>query len=540
MRIELLKEPYLEYGNDFISDDPKMGIAAGGFFSLSNNTHRSELHYAVIGTNNNIESVKKWIDQFEHPIEAVSDDITITADAAIVDGEVFDNILDMEDESSLFHELAVVSRDRIKKDISDTLSGDKTEDSYQTVNKRLNPDFPGFHPNHPFYCKFVNDEVNNIPIKEAQIKTIIDDESLKAFDKMIRICDLYIEAYKFLITKSMSRAEVCFIAIPSKVFKRFASLPYQGNRFFNLRRYLKAQLITLPNAVPVQIILEDTFTGTRKSLQDLSMQAWNFCVANYYKNTGTPWTLSLKDKNSCFIGISFHKVLSSESNVMRSSVAQAFNYEGKGIIFVGEQFEWDAKKNSTPAPHLSYEYAKKLIADVVNEYKIYNKNLPPTRIVIHKTTDFWDSKINSDYAEVEGLRDGIRLVLGDNIEIDLVTIKSADLKLLRKQGNFPVIRGTLLHQDEATGILYTTGYIPYYETFPGVHIPHPLEISIYEAESTLKKICEEVLALTKMNFNNCNYYNSLPITIQFAQKVGEIIQYMEDGATPPNKYFFYM
>ena len=40
MRIELLKEPFLEYGNDFISDDPKMGISAGGFFSLSNNTHR--------------------------------------------------------------------------------------------------------------------------------------------------------------------------------------------------------------------------------------------------------------------------------------------------------------------------------------------------------------------------------------------------------------------------------------------------------------------------------------------------------------------
>jgi hypothetical protein len=270
------------------------------------------------------------------------------------------------------------------------------------------------------------------------------------------------------------------------------------------------------------------------------MQAWNFCVANYYKNTGTPWTLSLKDKNSCFIGISFHKVLSSDSNVMRSSVAQAFNYEGKGIIFVGDQFEWDSKKTNTPAPHLNYEYAKNLIANVIQEYKLYNKNLAPTRIVIHKTTDFWDSKINSDYAEVEGLKDGIRSVLGNDVEIDLVAIKSANIKLLRKQGNYPVIRGTLLHVDEATGVLYTTGYIPYYETFPSSHIPHPLEINIYEAESTLKKISGEILALTKMNFNNCNYYNSLPITIQFAQKVGEIIQYMEEGTTPPNKYFFYM
>ena len=540
MRVELLKEPFLEYGNNFISDDPKMGISAGGFFSLSNNTHRSELHYAIIGTNINTEGVKKWVDQFEHPIEASSEEISIVQNSAIIDGEVFDNIMDMEDDGSLFQELALLSKEKIRKDISETLSYEPTDETYQSVNKRLNPDFPGFSENHPFYCKFVNDESNNIVIKESQIKEIIEDSELPSFDKLVRICDLYIEAYKFLISKSLSPAEVCFLTIPTKVFKKFASLPFKGSRYFNLRRYLKAQLITLPNAIPVQIILEDTFMGTKRSIQDLSMQGWNFCVANYYKNSGTPWTLTLKDKNTCFIGISFHKVLSGESNVVRSSVAQAFNYEGKGIIFVGEQFEWDSRKTNTPAPHLDYDYAKKLIADVVKEYKVYNKNLPPTRIVIHKTTDFWDSKINENYAEVEGLKDGIHDILGKNVEIDLVSIKSADIKLLRKQGNYPVIRGTLLHIDQATGILYTTGYIPYYETFPSGHIPHPLEINIYEAESTLTKISQEVMALTKMNFNNCNYYNSLPITIQFAQKVGEIIQYIDEGVLPPNKYYFYM
>jgi hypothetical protein len=540
MKVELLKEPFLEFGNDFISDDPKLGISAGSFFSVSNNTHRSELHYAIIGTNNNIEAVKKWIDKFENPIEATSEEIDIVKEAGIIDGEVLDNIMEIEDDGSLFHLLAKQAEEEIKKEIREDISLGEESESYIVVNKRLNPDFPGFNEEHPFYCRFVNDEANNKTIKEAQIKEIMEDEELQAFDKLVRICDLYIAAYKLLISKSVSKPEVCILTIPTKVFKRFASLPFKGSRFFNLRRYLKAQLITLPNAIPVQIILEDTFLGTRRSLQDLSMQAWNFCVANYYKNTGTPWTLSLKDKNSCFIGISFHKVLSSDSNVMRSSVAQAFNYEGKGIIFVGDQFEWDSKKTNTPAPHLNYEYAKNLIANVIQEYKLYNKNLAPTRIVIHKTTDFWDSKINSDYAEVEGLKDGIRSVLGNDVEIDLVAIKSANIKLLRKQGNYPVIRGTLLHVDEATGVLYTTGYIPYYETFPSSHIPHPLEINIYEAESTLKKISGEILALTKMNFNNCNYYNSLPITIQFAQKVGEIIQYMEEGTTPPNKYFFYM
>jgi len=339
MRIELLKEPFLEFGNDFVSDDPKMGISAGGFFSLSNNTHRSELHYAIIGTNSNIEDVKRWISAFENSIEAKSEEVSVISEAAIIDGEVFDNIMDSEDDESLFKELAQEAKEQIRNDLKAELSELDTAESYFTVNKRLNPDFPGFNDAHPFYCKFVNDEANNIVIKEAQIKEIMENDALIAFDKVIKICDLYIDSYRFLIEKSLSKAEVCFITIPSKVYKKFSSIPFKAGKFFNLRRYLKAQLITIPNAIPVQIILEDTFLGTRRSLQDMAMQAWNFCVANYYKNAGTPWTLSLKDKNTCFIGISFHKVLSSENNVVRSSVAQAFNYEGKRIIFVGEQFE---------------------------------------------------------------------------------------------------------------------------------------------------------------------------------------------------------
>jgi len=80
--------------------------------------------------------------------------------------------------------------------------------------------------------------------------------------------------------------------------------------------------------------------------------------------------------------------------------------------------------------------------------------------VIHKKTDFWDSKTNVNYAEVEGIKDGIREELCEDVEIDLVSIKSANQKLLRRDGNYPVITGMLLHIDKVSGALYTTGYIP--------------------------------------------------------------------------------
>lgn len=529
MKIELLREPNLEFGNDFISDDPKMGISVGGFFSKSNNTHRSEVHLGIIGTQNNIEETLSWINKFREPIEASDDvDNKILNDSTIVDGEVID-VSENEDDSSEYENLF--------SEVEEINNNEEIPISH--INKRLNPDFIGFNKEGNFNCEFINDEANNHEIRESRIKEIMENKDIKSFDKAVRVGDLYIEAYTALIERSVSKPNVCFIIVPSKVFKRLHSISLGRGKFFNFRRYLKAKLICIPNSIPVQIILEDTILQKKKSLQDLSMQAWNFSVANYFKNGCTPWTLGLKEKHSCFIGISFHKALNAEDHQMRASIAQAFNYEGKGIIFVGKQFKWDDDINKTKAPHLTYEYAKELIKEIIKEYQKYN-SISPNRVVIHKTTDFWNISSNPDYAEAEGLRDGIKEILGDNAKIDLITIKRAEIKLLRTEGQYPVIRGTLLHVDSYTGILYTTGYIPYYETFPGVHIPHPIEITIYEGETTLKKVSEEILALTKLNFNNCNYYDSLPITVRFAQKVGEIIQYMDENGTPPNKYFYYM
>jgi hypothetical protein len=194
MFIELLKEPKIEFGEDFLSDDPKMGISAGGFHSLSTNTHRSEIHFSTIGTSTNIESAIEWIKKFNSPIEATGERIEIKSEAEIIDGEVFD----MTDEESLFHEMGIEAYENLKKRLAE--KEDSTE-VYDEVNKKLNPDFPGFNEESAFRCKFLNDESNNRIIKEVEIKEILSSEELSLFDKVVRICDLYINEYKFLLKK---------------------------------------------------------------------------------------------------------------------------------------------------------------------------------------------------------------------------------------------------------------------------------------------------------------------------------------------------
>lgn len=554
MKVKLLDEPVVEFGNKFVCDDPKMGLTVGGFYSTTTNTHRSQIHYAVISTKENYEDLNEWMIEIEKEIKAIpskakkkEESYEIEDGVVSTSGEIEDDAIDEE-----VDQLSNMSNDAFSDLFGHDNDDTDVKNSFE-INKRVNPDFPGFNQNSIFKCEFLNDNSNNRFVKNSLIDEIVkkknkndekeneDDEEMSNLKKVVSFCEILIQQYNDILTNYIStKPDICFIVIPDRVFKAISSLSI-GNKFFNLRRYIKAQLIAQPNAVPVQLIRENTLTREgRRSLQDKSMVAWNFVNACYYKNAGTPWSLDISDKNSCFIGISFNRVINSDNNNVRASIAQAFNYEGKGLVFIGKQFEWDPHRFNTPAPHLTFEYASDLIAMILKEYERFN-GVKPTRVVIHKTTDFWTGAINADFAETEGLKKGIKDTLGNDIYLDLVTIKSSKFKLLRSEGDYPVMRGTFLEVDRNYGVLYTTGYIPYFETYPGMHIPRPLDIIKFEGDSSITTLSQEILALTKLNFNNCNYYDGLPITIRFAQKVGEIIQYFDDDiVSPPNKYFFYM
>ena len=526
IKLELLDEPMLEFGSDFLCDDPKKGIEVGGFYSKTHSSHHSEIHYALLGSKRNMELFTEWVESLNGEIEASSSVIApLKNESAIVDGEISDS-----EQMELFGE-QILTEDELNEDVYDgTIS-----------NKKMNPDFPGFNKTTSFNSEFVHDELNKSRIREDAIDKILKNKKLSKLEKADEVTLLLIKGFKSLVENFSTKPDICIVILPSNVFKQLSSIPY-GKTKINFRRKLKAELISVSTDIPIQIVLEDTLRETKKSLQDKSMIAWNFSVAQYYKTNAIPWALTDIDKNSCFIGISFHKLIDPEKSIMRSSVAQAFNREGRGLVFVGKAFEWDKKATKVVAPHLTYDYAKNLVKDIIKTFVVQNQGVKPTRVVVHKTTDFWNSSINPDYCEVEGLKDGINEELGDAVDIDLVTIKNSEIKLLRENGKYPVMRGTFAEIGNDDAILYTTGYIPYYETFPGMHMPQPKLVSLYEGETSIKNVCREILALTKMNFNNCNYYDSLPITLRFAQKVGEIIQYFPENEEfkPPNRYYFYM
>jgi hypothetical protein len=306
------------------------------------------------------------------------------------------------------------------------------------------------------------------------------------------------------------------------------------NYYLNFRRAIKAK--SMRWGIPIQILRYRTSLGKDKTLQEKSLRAWNFCTAQYYKAEGVPWRLANIAQDTCFIGISFYITEDLKGNLTaRSSVAQAFDHLGQGLILRGDPFPWDASIQGR-SPHLTKDGAFKLVFDTLTTY-MRVKRIPPRRVVIHKSSGFW-GKEHDPYNERDGFYEGIEAVF-PHCETDFVTLRQTGIRLFR-EGAYPPLRGTYFTLEEKHHFLYTMGFIPYLDTYPGSYVPEPWYIAEHYGGSSPKEIFREILALTKMNMNNCAFADGTPITLSFSQKIGEIMKHIPQDGIVQAAYKFYM
>lgn len=95
-----------------------------------------------------------------------------------------------------------------------------------------------------------------------------------------------------------------------------------------------------------------------------------------------------------------------------------------------------------------------------------------------------------------------------------------------RDGDYPVIRGTALLLDEKTAYLWTTGYVPELNTYIGPETPNPLHITVMRSKyknPDIRAVLADIMGLTKINYNSCNFNDGLPVTVRFARMVGDVL-----------------
>ena len=387
--------------------------------------------------------------------------------------------------------------------------------------------FPGLSSEVGYRFEIVPSDYTTEKITSSEREKILNNPTSGAqFVEMLNLIDKKVS----ILCEKDHPIDYIFIVLTEDIYEKLRAVntadPILGNEVVkrNFRRAIKARLMKYQK--PTQIIRESTtgYTTDNRDVQDLATCAWNIFTGMYFKVGGLPWGPMELAPTTCFVGISFFRPFG-EPNSMRASIAQAFNEHGDGLVLRGQKFQWNDKLGKSP--HLPAHLAEQLVREVLERYEIECKHTP-RRVVIHKS---------SRYTPEE--RDGFKAALKDISEIDLVTVGTSGNFRLFREGEYPPLRGALMEIGDSH-FLYTTGYIPELKKYPHAHVPAPLRIVDHYGDTAPTQLLNEILSLTKVNWNTANVDGAFPITLQFARLVGEILREIPDDQTPNPKYSFYM
>ena len=378
--------------------------------------------------------------------------------------------------------------------------------------------------------------------------------------------DLYAEAVRRFLREEEARPQLWFAVIPEEVFtygrpkssipaalkvksartigRRAARSILQTGSLFqeeleaaaiyeyelNFHNQLKARLLDTKQVIQVArettLTPEDFEEGTRKSLQDPASVAWNLSTTSFYKAGGRPWRLAEIREGVCYVGLVFKRLEGARGTDNACCGAQMFLSTGEGVVFKGAVGPWYSETNNSY--HLSKSSAAALMKLIVDSY-VGTHGKPPSELFIHGQTYL-------EQNEWDGFSSAVPL------ETKLVGIRirrQSELKLFRFGAN-PVMRGSAVLTSGKHGYLWTAGFTPRLNTYRGREVPNPLTVEIVKGNADLESVMTDLLALTKLNINNAEFGDGLPVTLRFADLVGEILTAGPVENLPPLPFKYYV
>jgi len=484
MQAEVIDEPEPEFGGRGRHIDPRFGISNYGPADLGTQDAPSAIRIGLVGPADQLDGLGTWLERCREPIPA-------------------------------------------------------KDERYP----HLFPAFPGCDIDTGLQTTLVFSDRNARTISERKLRAIRQASGGRALQMAI---DTY--AAEITALADENRVDVLLAARPENLadtLRKSSGRRGQRSRravagtsdtddvvlpqFANFHDLLKARTLTLRQ--PIQIIRRSTWDESklpsdRRSRQDEATRAWNLHVALYYKAGGVPWRLQRNptDLTTCYVGIAFYQ---SSRDTLETSVAQVFNERGDGMIIRGGPARGQSDDRQ---PHLENADAHDLLASALDAFRQEHRTMP-ARVALHMTSSFTAVEIDG----FQGAADERHL---DALDMSWIT-DSEGARLFRP-GAAPPLRGTLLALSNNELALYTTGSIEFNSTCPGMYIPQPIGVRTVTASLSNREIAGEILALTKMNWNQTRLDGRLPVTLRTANQVKAILRFCEPDQSIAIRYAHYM
>ena len=477
MGIEILDEPDLEFGGGQRHVDPRFGIRTYGPADVGLDIAPTGIRLGLVGPREYLDGVRRWIDRCRQPIAAK--------------GEKYPHLF---------------------------------------------PPFPGCDTDTGLYTTmtFADRDCREVPGRSLQRAGTLPGELA-----VTATVEAYLEEIEAIAEEN--RVDVIIVARPDTLDDVHLAAQTQSNAqtvprtaashvFANFHDLLKARALYLGK--PLQLLRRSTWDESApnpsgRSRQDEASRAWNVHIALYYKAGGIPWRLrrASADLSTCYVGVSFYR--SALDGSLDTAVAHIFNERGDGVIVRGGAAQVSREDRQ---PHLLEEDANKLLLNALSVYKREHRTMP-ARLVLHKSSRFTAAEVDGFVGAAEDR---------DLHALDLIWITNSEEATVMRPGIAPPLRGTLMTLGPKEHVLYTKGSVDFYSTYPGSYVPRPVGFRPERASVSPRELGSELMALSKMNWNQSRLDGRNPITLQTADQVKQILRFCDPEREIATRYAQYM
>ena len=171
----------------------------------------------------------------------------------------------------------------------------------------------------------------------------------------------------------------------------------------------------------------------------------------------------------------------------------------------------------------------------------------PQRVVVHKTTPFEDDELAGASDALTTVREAECVQVTTDVKWRGTWLRASRSEEKKSEPDrYPVHRGTMIPLSGTSAIVWVSGNAPsvarrgdsYYQG--GKSIPSPLLMTRHMGRGPLEAIASELLALTKMDWNNDALYDREPVTLAYAKRLARTIANVPSLARSVYPYRMFM
>jgi hypothetical protein len=392
------------------------------------------------------------------------------------------------------------------------------------------PKWPGFEA--VFRIKLAPaDDSAQIPLP-----TTLDDDLRSAANPRQHLAQALIDGLRKL-DLVRDRFDVVVFYLPH----RFQPFFEDKDTDFDLHDTVKAVAAQL--GLTTQIVTDDAL-----SYRCRASVAWRLGTALYAKAGWIPWKLDTQrlplDVHSAYIGLSYAlRTTADGSTAFVTCCSQVFDADGGGMEFVA----YDVGQGTDPRnPYLSRDDMRLVMARSLALYQDRHTGRSPRELVVHKQTPFQPQEV-AGCCDAWGATTNLSCINITRPPWRGVALDAPKAGESKGVPSYALPRGTAFQLDDRSVLLWVGGNAPRatltgQDNFfqGGKGIPRPILLTRDAGAGPLDYVAAQVLALSKMDWNNDSLYDGLPCTVRYAKVLAKTIKHMPDLAPQPYDYRLFM